>query len=838
MMRIPMRLRIAVLLVGSTWLVATFAWLQTAQAQLHRITDPIATPASTLVLQDDAAVIDVNPALLGFMPALGFTYVHARVDEAAGFLGRGDSGSLAGPLLFGLAAGATVQSIRPGELAAASAGLRDRAVLGLGLAFAPNKRLSLGVSGRTFYSGDPAIDGLSTMDAGVAWHATSWLGLSLVGRDLLASRNGFGARHLDLHASLLGGFQLRPFGTRDVVLDFTVAVGGHRRVGGRVGLGVLIPGFGYAASVVELERIGKSDELYRVLAELGASFEGLSVGGGVVAGDGYGEAPGGYGVARFEARPRPGVAPRASILDVEIGSVDERGMLRVLLTLEAALRDDRVAGVLLRPRGSSLPSAYAQELRLLISSLKDKGKRVVCHLEDATGSQYYACAGADAVLMDEAGSIRLLGASAEALLFGDAIRSLGLRADFVRIGDYKSAPEQFTQRKMSEHAREQLYALFSDVHNRVRHDLAGDLHVTPERISEVMANGPHLAHQAIRDKLVARTADEVMLRQTKHEIFDGRSVVTRLGARGRQDWYAGPSIGVVVIDGSIVDGESVDIPLLGIHMTGGKTAVRAIDAMRSDPQVRAIVLRVDSPGGAVVASDQIWRAVRRARAVKPVIVSMGAMAASGGYYVASAGDEIWADPATVTGSIGIFFGKVDASELADKLGIGVEQLSFSKRAGGESLFRPFTEDERSALSDRLRTYYRLFLRRVATGRGKTVEEIDALGRGRVFSGDAALSVGLVDHLGGFASALMRARELGRVRQDAEIVVLPKRPEGLFEYVFGELPSMSAAEPSAEPEAMSTLPLPHALRATLAHALTVLQLGAAQPLALLPLEIEF
>jgi protease-4 len=215
---------------------------------------------------------------------------------------------------------------------------------------------------------------------------------------------------------------------------------------------------------------------------------------------------------------------------------------------------------------------------------------------------------------------------------------------------------------------------------------------------------------------------------------------------------------------------------------------------------------------------------------------MGAVAASGGYYVACAGDEIWADPATITGSIGIFFGKVDAAGLAEKLGIGVEHLSMSKRAGGESLFRAFSADERNALSDRLRTYYRLFLRRVATGRGISVEQVDALGRGRIFSGDAALRVGLVDHLGGFASALMRARELGRVSENAELVVLPKRPEGLFEYVFGELPSASVEEGDAT--TLTTLPLPRALRATLAHAFTVLQLGAAQPLALLPLEIEF
>jgi protease-4 len=429
----------------------------------------------------------------------------------------------------------------------------------------------------------------------------------------------------------------------------------------------------------------------------------------------------------------------------------------------------------------------------------------------------------------------LLGSSTEALLFGDTIRSLGLRADFIRIGDYKSAPEQFTQNKLSEEAREQLRSLFGDVHERARTDLSRDLHVSPDRISEIMANGPHLAHQALADRLISRTADEVVLRQSDDAVFDGRSVVSRVATPTRTDWYAGPRVGVVVIDGSIVDGDSVDIPLLGIHMTGGHTAVRAIDAMRADPLVRAIVLRVDSPGGSVVASDQIWRAVRRARAVKPVVVSMGAIAASGGYYVAAAGDEIWADPATITGSIGIFYGKVDAAGLAEKLGIGVEQISLSKRAGGESWFRPFTEDERAALSDRLRTYYRTFLRRVATGRGITLDQVDALGRGRVYSGDAARRVGLVDQLGGFASALMRARELGRVREDAELVFLPKRPEGLFDYVFGEVPSASTEAP--EPN-QALLALPRALRSTLGHALTVLQLGAAEPLALMPIEVDF
>jgi protease-4 len=252
--------------------------------------------------------------------------------------------------------------------------------------------------------------------------------------------------------------------------------------------------------------------------------------------------------------------------------------------------------------------------------------------------------------------------------------------------------------------------------------------------------------------------------------------------------------------------------------------------MLADPLIRAIVLRVDSPGGAVLASDQIWRAVRRARAEKPVVVSMGAVAASGGYYVASAGDEIWADPSTLTGSIGIFYGKVDAAQLADKLGVGVELFRLGKRAGAESLFRPFTPEERAALADRLRSYYRLFLARVAIGRGLSVEQVDALGRGRVYSGDAALRLGLVDHLGGLASALARARQLGSVHGDADIVVLPKRRQGLLDFVMGEAGGAQASSLSAL--------IPPELRSALLRAATMQQLGAATPLALLPYDIKF
>ncbi|HKU41678.1 MAG TPA: signal peptide peptidase SppA, partial [Polyangiales bacterium] len=496
-------------------------------------------------------------------------------------------------------------------------------------------------------------------------------------------------------------------------------------------------------------------------------------------------------------------------------------------------RDPRVAGVLLRPRESGLGTAHAQELRMAIAALRGAGKRVICHLENATGTEYYACAGADAVLIDPAGSIRLLGTSADMLLFGDTLRKVGLRADFVRIGEYKSAPEQLAHGALSEPAREELRTLLGDVHARVVQDVASDLRIEQARLREIMDEGPQLAPQAVRDKLVSGTIDEVVLKRgSDGDRFDGRPLTDTWPRRVSEDWDSGPRIGVVMIDGTIVDGENVDVPILGIHMTGGRTATAAIDGLANDPQCRAIVVRVDSPGGAVLASDQIWRAIRRAREHKPVVISMGAVAASGGYYVASAGDEIWADPSTLTGSIGIYYGKVDAAGLARDLGVGIETFRVGKRAGADSIFRPFTAEERAALTDLIRVYYRMFLQRVAAGRGRSVEQVDALGRGRVYSGDAALRLGLIDRLGGFASALARARQLGRVDADVPVAVVPARPGGLLDYVLGGVRADADTEPAVQQL------IPADLRSAFAHVVALEQLGAATPLALLPYDLDY
>jgi protease-4 len=816
----------------ATVVFALLGPLGAAHAQLHRATDPVATPASALIGRDDASAIDVNPGALGLLPTWSLVYVHSQVDQRDSWLGQGDALSFATPLFFGFSLGATVQSIRPGVLAARPGLVQsDRALAGLGLAFAPSKRWSIGTSGRVFASSDPRIDGLFTVDTGLVWHASDWLGFSFVGRDLFVSRRGFGTAGLGLGSSALVGTQLRPLGNPDLVLDFNLGLDGSDRTAGRAGLGLRVPYFGYASGVVEVQRLGDTDSIMTVMAELDASLEGLTVGGGAILGDGLDQRAGYYVSARAEGQMRHGLPVRARVLDLELDSMNERSIVRAELLLEAALHDERIAGVLLRPRSSGMGSAYAQELRLLISSLRKAGKHVVCHLEDATGSEYYACAGADQVLIDPAGSLRLLGGSADMLLLGETLHKVGLRADFVRIGAYKSAPEQLTQSTMSEPAREEVRALLDDVHNRTLSDLAKDLSVPAGRVADIMDDGPQLASQALRDGLVRAAIDEERVKQGELAIFGDHPIVDSVASYVPSDWNAGPRVGVVMIDGAIVDGDNVDIPFIDVHMSGGKTVVQAIDAMLCDPLVRAIVVRVDSPGGAVLASDQIWRAIRRAREHKPVVVSMGAVAASGGYYVASAADEIWADPSTLTGSIGIFYGKVDAVQLAEKLGIGIEVFQRGKRAGAESLWRPFSPDERAALVDRLRAYYRLFLERVAAGRGKTPEQVDQVARGRVYSGDAALRLGLVDHLGGLASALARARQLGHISDDAEFVVLPKRKESLLDYVVGDAGGGSAATTFAAA-------VPPELRSVLARIVTMQRLGDGAALALLPYDLSF
>ncbi|MDD9945890.1 MAG: signal peptide peptidase SppA [Myxococcales bacterium] len=805
--------------------LASFA----ASAQFQGATDGVVVPASSVVLQDDAVVAEVNPALLGYLQGFSLAYVHAEVNRKGEWLGRGDALHLALPLWFDLSAALSLQSIRPGDAALRPFGIRaDRGMAALSLAYGPSDSFAVGVTARGFSSPSGMLDGLAAIDMGMSLRPSPVLGISLVGRDLFASREGLGTAGLDLGSSLEFGIQLRPLGVDDLILDTTLASGVGGRVAGRAGLGVRIPWLGYAAATAEVERFADSDAVLRLVAELSLSYGGVTAAFGGMGGDGFSSNEfNWYAMARLEGFQRRGLPVGGAVLDLKLEGLGPRGMLSVLALLDRVRTDDRVAGVLLRPRGSLMGTAYAQELRMQIRALQAAGKPVACHLDGASGAEFYACTTADEVMLDPAGNVRFAGGAAHVLVFGGTLQKLGVRADFIRIGPYKSAPEQYTERTMSEPARQQLAGLMNDVQRRIHTDVAGDLGVSRSRVSELMDTGMFLALDAQAAGMIDGVADEVLLPQLGIGELGRRPLKRKVPDLRDRHMGTAARIGVVLVDGAIVDGENVDVPFLGTHMSGARTVVKALEGLASDPTVRAIVLRVDSPGGSVLACDQIWRAVMRARERKPVIASMGAVAASGGYYVAAAADEIWADPSTVTGSIGIFYGKVDISPLAEQLGVGIDIIQRGKRAGADSMWRSFTPDERAAFADRLRRYYRVFLERIKQGRGMDVARIDELGRGRIYSGDAAQRVGLVDHLGGFGAALRRARHLARLPPDASMVLLPKGPPGLLEMVLGLR--------SAGATASARVPAP---LVSLAHTFSLLYLLDGQrAMALMPLDLR-
>lgn len=809
-----------------------------ASAQLRRVTSPVWQPPVSLAAPDDALAVSVNPAALPYLRSWSALYVHAEGEDQTGLAERGDGLYAATPLLLGLALGASVDSVRPTP----TSGGIERTMLSLALAWAYDDAISVGAATRFLWSPDPRLAELFTLDLAASWRPLPYVALSFLARDVTGPGYHGGGGYVP--RSFVLGLAVRPTGTRVLTLDAAGAVDEDGRVGGRLAGQVELPYVGRLQAAAEVERVGDRDPDVRVTAGLFVDWGPVGAGGGVVLGDGFEDSPGWYVAARVEGFERTGIPTGAYVADVVLEDVGARSLLRVSRRLERALQDPRIRGVVLRPQGSGIGMAYAQELRLLVDALQEAGKPVVCILGDASGAELYACAGARAVLADPAGGVRLYGPSIEITHLAGLLRLVGIRADFVRIGPYKSAVEDYQDLRSTDAARRARDENLDDLYRRFVWDLSRDLEEEEARVRELVDGGPYVSETAVSLGLIDGTVDPFDARAELEEAFGGAYGRERAEPdRPRERWGREPRVGVVMIDGEMVDGENVDIPILEIHATGGRTAVREIERMAADPAIGAIVLRIDSPGGSVLAADQIWRAIRRARERKPVIASMGAIAASGGYYVASACDEIWADPGTLTGSIGVWFGKVDVEPLAERVGVETEFFSRGAHAGAESLWRPFTPDERALLAEMVRYWYREFLRRVAEGRGMRVTEVDAVARGRVWTGDRALELGLVDRLGGFRSALVRARQAGGLPADVDFEVAPSRPSSLLDYVLGETPlgrAVAAVEGSSEgsDEGSGALEViaPEVLGALRAAWVIRAEQGARAPIARLPLEI--
>jgi protease-4 len=698
----------------------------------------------------------------------------------------------------------------------------------LAVAWAQSSTLSVGGAVR-FLSAEGALGGTATLDLGAQWAPSRYFAIGAVIRDPLGPAGLVGS-DADLPASLELGGQFRPFGNDAVGLELVAAVDTDGRLALRGLATVQVPRVGRLWGVLAGEDVRLGGD-WQALVGAEIQLDRATVGGGTLFGSGTDR--GWFVGARLaQAHDPEGLPIGQWVDDLEIRSAGARGTLGLLARLDQDRFDRRVRGVLLRLRSTGVGLAHAQEIRQAIGALRAAGKPVVCHLDAATGAELYICGAANQTYMDPAGYARLLGPSLTVQLYGDALRRLGVRTDFVRIGDFKSAVESYTNGRMSGPARQVREALLDDIATRLHTDMASDHEVSVADMQRWFDEGPYATEEAIALGLAESALDdhdlgdplESLIGTNRRRTDRPRDEVHSVGRPKR--------IGVVVIDGTIVDGNNVDYPVLEIHQSGGRTIVAAIDQLAADSSIGAIVIRVDSPGGSALASDAIWRAIRRARKRKPVIASMGSLAASGGYYVAAAANEIWAAPSTITGSIGIFFGKADFAPLAEELGVTTEQLQRGRHAGATSLFRPFTGEERAQLADLIRRWYVLFLDRVAEARGMTRTEVDAVARGRVWTGDAAHARGLVDHLGGFAAALDRARELANVPMDTPAAFVPSRPSSLADYVTDALGLPRSAIDAAPARSSRPALGPGAHRALdFAFALRHTRVGI--PLAMLP-----
>jgi len=492
-------------------------------------------------------------------------------------------------------------------------------------------------------------------------------------------------------------------------------------------------------------------------------------------------------LARVRTEPHPNLIPdRREVFHLKLGGelperptrslfgAERPGFAHWLAALDQVARDPDVAGLLLQI--DAAPSwAQCWELRQAIARIRKAGKKVVALETMGDMRAHYLASAADEVHLYAAGGLMLTGLSLTQTYFLGLMEKLGVKAEFIKFDEYKSAPEPFSRTGPSDPAREQTRALLDGITREWLAAVGQGRNLDEATLRAVLDSGPQSMHVARDSKLVDGLVESDALGVLVEKVFGkGVALVDRYRPRpdGWPRWGSKDKIAIVPVAGSIVDGQSagdspLPLPFLGGEATGDASFGAAIAKAAADPDVVAIVVRVDSGGGSAVASDRMHRAVMSAKKRKPVIVSFGDIAASGGYYLA-AGAPIYATPVTITGSIGIFTGKVDLTGLYALLGLTTHTEKSNERADMMGPFRPLTDAERQHARDTLRAYYDRFLMVVSQGRGLSLEDVDRVARGRVWLGTDALDNKLVDTHGGLWDAIMRARADAGVAPDEDL----------------------------------------------------------------------
>jgi protease-4 len=557
-------------------------------------------------------------------------------------------------------------------------------------------------------------------------------------------------------------------------------------------------------------------------------------------------------VGRVDTARHHGV-PNGCVLELDLLSVPQeasgfdpfamiasRGRTLVLREAVAAVHraaeDPRVAGLIARVQISAAAAGPVQELRAAITAFSDV-KPSLAWAETYPGTlSYYLASAFREVWMQPSGTVGLVGFATNALFLRDALDKAGIEAQFIARGEYKSAANLFTQDSYTEAHREADSRLIESLHAQVWQAVAESRLLEAQEVDALADKAPLLRDDAVTGRLIDRIGfrDEAYARIG--ELVGAPGISPETGDADAEDApprlylsrYARataprptppmpsipgrkgkPTIAVVTLHGPIVSGRGGPQLLpFGNSSAGGDTIAAALREAAADDSVSAIVLRVDSPGGSVTGSETVWREVSRVReGGKPVVASMGAVAASGGYYVSMSADTIVANPGTITGSIGVVTGKLVARELKDRLGVGSDTVRTNPNADAWSINKPFTDEQHAHVEAEADLFYTDFVERVAKGRKLTAEAVDAIARGRVWTGADALERGLVDELGGLRTAITRAKVLAGLEPDEDV--------RLVGYPGSSLMDLLRPKPSSQPAAAS---LPEALAALVGRSL--------------------
>jgi protease IV len=457
----------------------------------------------------------------------------------------------------------------------------------------------------------------------------------------------------------------------------------------------------------------------------------------------------------------------------------------LLAQLRKAKVDKRITAVVLEIDMPDAGWAKAEEIRAAVEDFRTSNKPIYAYMEMGLNKDYYIAAACDKVFMPQPGELFSIGLAADVMFFRGTLDKLGIYPDIYQIGKYKSAGDTFTQKQMTDAHREVTNALLQDLYDRFVESIARARKKSPDEIKKLIDDAPYTATQAkqmglIDDVLYRDDVDKELKKRLGYKDADDLHVVRagdyRQISQESLGLNKGERIAIVFAAGDIVSGRS-EFGGNGEETIGSDSLVRTLNEVRDDKTIKAVVLRVDSPGGSSLASDIIWRAVESLKEKKPVVVSMSDVAASGGYYIAMGANKIVAEPSTITGSIGIVGGKPVIKGFYDWIGVTNEYVLRGKNAGMFRESEKFSDTERAKFQEFLRTSYDDFIGKVAKGRSKDKTYIDSIGQGRVWTGSQGRDKGLVDEFGGLEKAIELAKAQAKIPAEKSIerVVRPQPP---------------------------------------------------------------